>query len=222
MSLEPTKLTQNLYHYLLDVSLRENQICQELRKRIQEDKYCMMQMNPDSSQFLAFLAKTIGAKRCIEVGTYMGYTSLCLALAIPEEGELITLDIDKRCYPIALEYWKKAKVNDKIKFCLSPALVSLEKLLENAENIGAFDLIFIDADKKNYLAYYELALKLIRINGIIAIDNTLWGGAVIDLNVQDVSTQSIRNLNQKLKDDIRIGLSFLSIGDGLSLARRCI
>ncbi len=220
MSIEPTSLNKQLYQYLLDVSLREPEVCKSLRQEISKDPLYFMQCNPDTAQFLALILRLISAKRCLEIGVYLGYTTLRLALELPPDGEIIACDISDEWSEQAAKYWQEAKVADKIKFRKAPALETLGNLIADTNNHLSYDFAFIDADKNNYSAYYELCLKLIRPNGIIAFDNTLWHGDVARPEVKDESTEGIRALNNLLAKDERIDLSLLSIGDGLSLVRK--
>jgi predicted O-methyltransferase YrrM len=178
-----------------------------------------MQIAPEQGQFMAFLIKLIGAKKTLEVGVFTGYSSLVVALALPENGEIIACDVDEEYTQIARTYWEKAGVSHKIKLHLAPAVLTLENLLAKGEE-NSFDFAFIDADKSNYDTYYEQALKLVRVGGVIAIDNVLWDGKVADSRVQDNRTQAIRRLNEKLHQDTRILLSVVPIADGLTLAMK--
>jgi caffeoyl-CoA O-methyltransferase len=178
-----------------------------------------MQIAPDQGQFMAFLIRLIGAKKALEVGVFTGYSSLCVALALPPEGKLIACDISEEYTAIARRYWQKAGVTDKIDLRIAPALETLDQLV-TAGQTNSFDFAFIDADKENYLNYYERALQLVRPGGLIAVDNVLWGGAVADPAVQDESTQAIRAFNQTLHRDERVDLSLVAIADGLTLAMK--
>ena len=222
MSLEPTPLSPELYEYLLRFGVREAEVCKELRHRTAKDRYYKMQSNPDTSQFLAFLLPLLSAKRCLEIGVYTGYTTLWLALALPEEGRVTACDISDQWYDIAYEYWKRAGIAHKIDFCLGPALESLGKLSEagNISEDKKFDLIFIDADKENYLHYCKTCLNLLSERGLLAFDNTLWGGDVARPEVKDKATEGIRALNRYLIENPDLDLTLLSIGDGLSLVRK--
>ena len=220
MSLTPTPLTAELYDYLLSVSLREPSVCQELHELARNDKNSNMQISPDQGQFLAFLVKLISAERCIEIGTYMGYSALWIALHLPESGKLIACDISDQWQKIRETYWQKAKVAHKIETKIQPALATLNTLLEDKANKNSFDFAFIDADKENYVYYYEACLALVRPGGLLAFDNTLWGGDVARKEVNTSSTKAIRQLNEYLHADKRIDLSLLPISDGLTLVRK--
>lgn len=213
-----TPLSEALYDYMLDISLRENPVLKDLRKETEKLPLATMQIAPEQGQFLQFLIKLIHAKHVLELGTFTGYSALCMALALPSDGKLITCDINPEWTSYAPPFWKKAGLSDKIELRLAPALQSLEKLLsEGYEN--KFDLIFIDADKTNYLAYYELALKLLSPKGLIAIDNIFWDAMVIDQSDASAQTRAIRKLNAFIRDDQRVDISLLGIADGLFLVR---
>ncbi len=222
MSLWPTALNPDLYRYLLSASLREPILCYSLRKEAakQDKKNHHMQISPDEGQFLAFLLQLISATHCLEIGTYMGYSALWLALHLPEKGQLITCDISNQWHGLARKYWQQANVDAKISFRLGPAQQSLEALLANDTNRAGFDFAFIDADKEGYLDYYETCLQLIRPGGLIAFDNVLWGGDVARPERQSPSTQGLRRLNAHLLQDQRVDLTIVPIGDGVSLVRK--
>ena len=176
-----------------------------------------MQIAPEQGQFMALLVQLMGAKKCIEIGVFTGYSSLCVALALPPDGKITACDTSEKWTQIARHYWQEAGVAQKIELRLAPALKTLDALL--AENqAGTFDFAFIDADKENYLAYYERCLKLLRHGGLIAIDNTLWSGRVAEPDNREADTVAIREFNSKLHHDQRVALSLLPIADGLTLA----
>ena len=187
-----------------------------------------MQIPPEQGQFMAFLIKLIGAKKCLEIGTYTGYSALCIALAMPEDSITITCDINTKYSDIGQKYWKRAKVNHRINLKIAPALNTLDELINNNEE-STFDFIFIDADKINYIEYYEKSLMLLRQGGIIAIDNVLLFGSVVNPELLDenlkarISNEDIsimKSLNEKIKQDIRVDISMLAIADGLTLVRK--
>jgi predicted O-methyltransferase YrrM len=217
MSIKSLGLSEDLYHYLLDVSVRESETLRQLREETAKHPNATMQITPEQGQFLAFLVKLMGAKKALEVGVFTGYSSLSVALALPNDGQLIACDVSEEYTAIARRYWQAAGVANKVQLHLAPAVETLEKLLA-AGQAETFDFAFIDADKGNYDNYYELALKLIRSGGLIAIDNVLWSGAVADPNNQEASTQAIRALNKKLHQDDRVTISLVPISDGLTLA----
>ncbi|MFB8789637.1 MAG: class I SAM-dependent methyltransferase [Potamolinea sp.] len=210
-------LDERLYDYLLSVSLREPEILRQLREETANHPMGRMQIAPDQGQFMALLVQLIGAKKVLEIGVFTGYSSLVVALSLPSDGKIIACDISAEDTNIARRYWEKAGVADKIELRLAPALQTLDELIASVE-INSFDFVFIDADKRNYPEYYERALQLVRIGGLIAIDNVLWSGKVADPQVEDNQTQAIRNFNEKLHQDERVTLSLVPIADGLTLA----
>jgi predicted O-methyltransferase YrrM len=175
-----------------------------------------MQVAPEQAQFMQFLLRLMGAKKVLELGTFTGYSALAMALALPDDGELITCDLSEEWTSRAHPYWKKANQTHKIKLRLGPALDTLKTLINEGWS-QQFDFIFIDADKTNYLNYYELALKLIQPKGVIAVDNIFWGGKVIDTEETGAQTREIRKLNEFIKKDNRVFISLLPIADGLFL-----
>lgn len=219
MANKTLNLTESLYDYLLDASLREPEVLKRLRVATEAEEFSEMRSAPEQGQFMAMLLKLIGAKRVIEVGTYTGYATLWMALALPAGGEIITCDVSERWTFVARRFWEDAGVDGKIRLELRPAVETLGQLLADGGE-GAFDFAFIDADKVNYENYYERCLELIRPGGLIAVDNVLWGGSVVDPDKQDESTEAIRAFNKKLKGDDRIELSMLPVADGLTLAMK--
>ncbi len=178
-----------------------------------------MQIAPEQGQLMAWLVELIGARRTLEIGTFTGYSSLAVALALPEDGTLVACDRSEEWTTVARRYWEEAGVTQKIDLRLGPAIDTLDGLLrEDGEE--SFDFAFIDADKISYEAYYERALRLLRTGGVVAVDNTLWSGRVADPGVRDESTEAIRAFNEKLHADTRVTLSLVPIGDGLTLARK--
>lgn len=219
MSNVSINLTPNLYAYLQRISLREPVVLQELRKETCHLKNYMMQISPEQGQFMALLVELMGAKKTLDIGTFTGYSSLAVALALPPDGAVITCDVNTEYTDIARRFWEMAGVSHKIDLHIGEAPDTLQTLLDKGE-AGTFDFAFIDADKKNYALYYEKSLALLRPGGLIAIDNVLWGGSVADENAHDKDTQAIRALNEFLLHDERVTLSLLPVGDGLSLARK--
>ncbi|WP_071455566.1 class I SAM-dependent methyltransferase [Gloeomargarita lithophora] len=217
MSPQTLHLTADLYGYLQDHSLREPDILQQLRQETQALSAAQMQISPEQGQFLAFLVQVIGAHRTLEIGVFTGYSSLAVALALPPDGQMVACDINPDTTQIARRYWEKAGVAHKIDLRLAVATDTLATLLAQGE-ANHYDLAFIDADKENYLIYYEQCLQLVRPGGLIVVDNVLWGGAVVNPAVQDRSTQAIRQFNQKLYQDERITLTMLPLADGVTLA----
>ena len=212
-------IDDRLYDYLIAHSLRDLPVLAELRAETAKLPQAGMQTAAEQGQFLGLLIELTGAKRTIEVGTFTGYSALAVALALPPKGRVVACDVNVEFTAIARRYWAKAGVAQKIDLRLAPAKETLDKLLAAGE-AGRFDFAFIDADKENYLAYYERCLELLRPGGLMAIDNVLWGGAVADPATDDKDTRAIRALNDKLKGDRRVTLSMVPIGDGLSLARK--
>lgn len=217
MSTQTLALDDRLYHYLLSVSLREPELLAQLRQETADHPMKSMQIAPEQGQFMALLVRLMGATRALEIGVFTGYSSLAVALALPPEGKLIACDVSQEYTAIARRYWQQAGVAGKIDLWIAPALETLDHLLADGL-AGTFDFAFIDADKQNYLNYYERALELLRPGGLIAIDNVLWSGSVADPTVEDESTVAIREFNQKLQQDDRVFLSLVPIGDGLTLA----
>lgn len=211
-----TLIDDRLYDYLLAVSLRESEILQQLRQETANHPMSQMQIAPEQGQFMAMLVKLMGAKKALEVGVFTGYSALCVALALPPDGQLIACDVSEEYTAIARRYWKLAGVDSKIDLRIAPALETLDQLL--AGHANTFDFAFIDADKGNYPGYYERAIQLVRPGGLIAIDNVLWSGRVADPTVQDNRTEAIRAFNQKLHQDKRILPCVVAIADGLTLA----
>lgn len=220
MSNKSIALNDRVYDYFLSVSLREPAILQQLREETASHPRSMMQIAPDQGQFLALLIQLTGAKKALEIGVFTGYSSLSVALALPDDGKIIACDVSEEYTSIARRYWQAAGVSDKINLRIQPATQTLDELLAAGE-AETFDFAFIDADKENYENYYEGCLKLIRKGGLIVIDNVLWSGKVADPNIQDNSTKALRAFNKKLHQDERISLSMIPIADGLSLARKC-
>ncbi|MBD2562197.1 MULTISPECIES: class I SAM-dependent methyltransferase [Nostoc] len=210
-------LDNQLYNYLLSVSLREPEILLKLRQETASHPRSGMQISPEQGQFMRLLVQLIGAKKTLEVGVFTGYSSLSVALALPDDGKIIAADVSEEFTAIARRYWQEAGVADKIDLRLAPALETLDQLLATGQ-AETFDFAFIDADKENYDGYYERSLQLVRPGGLIAIDNVLWSGQVAQEQNQDESTQAIRALNEKLHHDERITLSLIPIADGLTLA----
>lgn len=209
-------IDDRLYAYICDVAITEPVLLRQLREETAQLDYSVMQISPEQGQFMSLLIKLMGARRAIEIGTFTGYSSICVAQAMPEDGHLICCDISPQWTQMAEKYWALAKLEDKIRLYSQPAEQTLQMLLdEGAEK--SFDFIFIDADKQNYIKYYEMALRLLRKGGLIAVDNTLWSGAVADPDNIEPGTRAIRRFNEMLKDDTRVSQSLLPIGDGLTL-----
>ena len=219
MTKRSISLTDSLYEYLLAVSLREPEVLRRLREETAAYPEARMQIAPEQGQFMAMLARLLDARRCIEVGVFTGYSSLVLALALPEDGRIVACDVSEDWTRVARRYWQAAGVAHKIDLRLAPALETLEGLLATGE-ANSYDFLFLDADKENYLRYYELALQLLRPGGLIVADNTLWSGRVIDPANNEASTAALRQFNERLHRDERVDLSLLPVGDGLTLVRK--
>jgi caffeoyl-CoA O-methyltransferase len=213
----PTPLTDSLYEYSLTVGLREPDVFRELREETSRLTNGEMQIAPEQGPLLALLVQLLGAKNCVEIGTFTGYSSLWVASALPADGKLICCDVSAEYTAVARKYWTKTGLEAKIELRLGPAVESLDSLLAGGA-AGHMDYAFIDADKVNYDAYYERSLKLVRPGGLVAIDNTLWDGKVADAKVNDADTLAIRALNQRIHTDDRVSLCFLPFADGLTLA----
>ena len=212
-------LSDGLYDYLLDVSLREPDVLRRLREETAKIPAAAMQIAPEQGQFMALLVELMEARKAIEVGTFTGYSSLSVALALPPGGRLVTCDVNEEWTAVARRYWAEAGVADRIDLRLAPALETLDGLIAEGE-AGTFDFAFIDADKAGYDAYYERILTLLRPGGLVSVDNVLWSGRVIDTAKQDSDTRAIRAFNEKIHADPRVSLSLVPIGDGLTLARK--
>ena len=219
MSKATTGLDQGLYDYILDTTLREPEILARLRAETDSHPRAGMQISPDQGQLLGLLVELIGAKRIIEIGTFTGYSSTAMALAMPADGELIACDLSEEYTAMARRYWAEAGVDGRIDLRIAPAVETLDALIADGRS-GTFDMAFIDADKESYQDYYERCLTLVRPGGLIAVDNVLWHGRVTDASDTTVDTQAIRAFNAGLKDDGRVTLSMLSVADGLTLARK--
>lgn len=217
MSSKTFTLDEPLYQYLLSVSLREPDLLKRLREETARDPMARMQISPEQGQFMALLVRLMGARRCLEVGVFTGYSSLSVALALPDDGRIVACDVSEPWTAVARRYWAAAEVSHKIDLRLAPALQTLDTLLAAGE-AGRFDFAFIDADKESYPDYFERTLQLLRPGGLIAVDNTLWSGKVADPENQERDTRAIRAFNHRMARDPRIELSLVPIGDGLSLA----
>ena len=221
MSNRTLSLDDRLYEYMLDVAVNESELLQQLRIETCDIEFSAMQISPEQGQFMTLLMRLIGARHAIELGTYTGYSSICIANGLLDDGELICCDISDDWTKVARKYWARAGLDKIITLHIQPAAQTLQALLDEGR-ASTFDFVFIDADKQNYISYYELALKLLRTGGLLAIDNTLWSGAVADPDNQEPGTRAIRGMNELLKDDDRVYKCMLPMGDGLSLAMKNI
>jgi predicted O-methyltransferase YrrM len=211
-------LSQELHAYMVAVGVREPDVLRRLRERTAAIPEHGMQIAPEQGAFMALLVKVMGARTCLEVGTFTGYSSTAVALALPPDGRLVCCDVSREWTDSARETWTEAGVADRVELRLGPAIETLDQLLAEG-GAGRFDFAFIDADKPNYDGYVERALRLVRPGGLIAIDNVLWSGRVADSSVDDESTVAIRTLNEKLASDDRVEVAMVPIGDGLTLLR---
>lgn len=217
MSTRSLNLNDELYSYYQQHAFRDQEILAELRTETAKLSESVMQISPEQGAFMSMLVKLTGAKRILEIGTFTGYSSLSMALALPKDAQMICLDVSEEWTSTAQKYWQKAGVVQKIDLRIAPALESLKSLQSEGQK---FDLVFIDADKESYLKYYEEVLKLTDTGAAILFDNVLWGGSVIDKTKQSESTQAIRELNETLLKDQRVELCMLPIGDGLTILRK--
>jgi caffeoyl-CoA O-methyltransferase len=205
-------LSEALYEYVVAMGARETRVQRALREETQKLPMAGMQIGPDQAALLQVLVRMMGAKRCIEVGTFTGYSALAIALALPSTGKLVCCDVSEEWTAIGRRYWKKAGVEKKIDLRIGPALETLKTLK------GRYHFAFVDADKPNYWNYYERCLALLRKGGVIGVDNTLWGGSVINPEKQGESTRALREFNRRLAKDRRVDIALVPIGDGLTLA----
>jgi len=214
-----TFLPEALETYLFDVLSPRTEVQERLRRETQAHPRAGMQIGPDQGLFLGLLVRMLDARRVLEVGTFTGYSALAMAMALPPGGRIVCCDVSEEYTSVARRYWKEAGVEDRIDLRLAPARDTLAALLME-QGPGSQDLAFIDADKTSYDAYYEACLQLLRPGGVIAIDNVLWSGKVADPAVTDADTAALRALNAKIRDDRRVDAVVLSVGDGVSLARK--
>jgi len=210
-------MSDQLYNYLLSVSVPPDPLWERLRDETTASVGFNMQISPEQGQFMSVLVQMLGVNKALEIGTFTGFSALCVARAMPDQGQLIACDVSEQWTSIAKRYWAQAGLEHKIDLRLGPALETLDQLI--AQGHGAsFDFAFIDADKENYAGYYERCLRLVRAGGVIGVDNTLWSGAVADPGDNSEDTVSIRALNQLIFTDKRVSACVLPIGDGFSLA----
>ncbi len=212
-------VSKTIHDYIVAHSVREPASLAAIRQSTATHPYAYMQMPAESAQFLQLLLRLMGAKRCIELGTFTGYSAVALALALPRDGQLVCCDISSKVTAVARGHAERAGVADKIDFCVGPALDTLDALIQSGA-ANSFDFVLVDADKPGYDGYYERGLSLLRSGGLIAIDNVLWSGTVADPTDTDPSTETLRALNDKIVADERVDVSMLPLGDGLTLARK--
>ena len=218
MSTRSLSLSADIYRYLQEHALREPAVLERLRAATEGMRGAEMQVSPEQGQFMALIVKLVGARRCIELGTYTGYSSLALALALPEDGRLVTCDVSEEWTSVARRFWREAGVEPRIELRLQPGLKTLEEL-EQSAGAGSFDFAFLDADKPNYIAYYEKLLVLVRRGGLIAADNTLFvaGAAIVGRDFGPA--RALREFNDHVHHDERVDLAMVPIGEGLTLLR---
>ena len=220
MSSYTTELTDALHEYLLRFGTRESAVAKALRTETRAaTEWHPMQISPEQGAFMAFLVRLLHVERAIEVGTFTGYSALVVAEALPADGRLIACDVSEEWTAVGRPFWERAGVAEKIDLRLAPAAETLDGLLA-AGDAGTFDFAFIDADKANYDTYYERCLTLLRSGGVVGIDNVLWGGRVANEQADDADTRAIRALNAKVREDGRVDVAMLPVGDGLTLARK--
>ena len=219
MSRRTINLDDNVYDYLLDISLRDTPVQKALRDETDNLEWARMQISPDQAQFMALLVRLINARKALEVGTFTGYSALSVAQAMPDDGVVVACDISEEWTSIGRRFWQQAGVAHKIELHVAPAAETLSSLIEDGQS-GTYDFAFIDADKVNQLTYYELCMQLIHPGGLIAVDNVLWGGDVADPANHNEDTEAIRTFNQFISQDARVDISLVPIGDGLTLARK--
>ena len=217
MSRAITGLEPAIAHYIDALQPPEHPVLAALRERTAELPEADMQIGAAQGQFLRLLLRLIGARRTLEIGVFTGYSTLCTALALPEDGRVVACDISTTWTDIAREYWERAGVAERIDLRIAPALQTLQALAADGQQ-GQFDFAFIDADKTAYSDYYEACLGLLRSGGLIAVDNMLWGGSVVDPQRDDPDTRAIRELARRVRDDQRVDSSLCAAGDGLLLA----
>lgn len=219
MSRNSNFLADDLYSYLLGVSVRDDPLLARLREETASMPMAVMQIAPDQGQFMALLVRLIDARKAIEVGVFTGYSSLCVARALPPDGHLLCCDVDEHWTAVAQRYWREAGVDDRIELVLAPASETLARRLDDGA-AGSYDFAFIDADKTSYDDYYEKCLRLLRPGGLIVLDNVLWSGRVMDADSDDADARALRALNRKLHADDRVDIALLPVADGLFLARK--
>ena len=212
------EINKQLVNYLQSVGYRQDPIIDTLVKETKAlGEVAIMQIAPEQGQFLEIIVKIAKAKRCLEIGRFTGLSTLCMAKGLPKDGKIIAVDNSDEFFSLANKFWKQADIQHKIESVIGQGVEVMQSYVDRQ---FSFDLIFIDADKNNYSHYYELSLELLPSNGIIIIDNMLWGGDVADLSIKDTQTETIRSLNEKIQKDERVHFSLLPISDGLSFVRK--
>lgn len=219
MSTHTIDIDDRLYAYMLDISLREPDVLRRLRDETAKHPMAIMQISPEQGQLMQMLVRMLGAKNCIEVGVFTGYSSLAVALALPADGRIVACDISEDYTAVGEPFWKDAGVRGKIDLRIAPATETLDAMITAGET-GDYDFAFIDADKPGYPEYFERCLSLLRVGGVIAVDNIFMDGNAADPDTTSENAQAMRKFNAMLKDDTRVELSLIPIGDGLTLARK--
>jgi caffeoyl-CoA O-methyltransferase len=219
MTGKSTFLDQKIQDYIQRTTLREEPLLRELREETARMPNARMQIGPEQGQFMRLLAKAIGARSYLEIGVFTGYSALSMALALPEDGQIVACDVSEEYTTVARRYWERAGVAGRIDLRLGPALDSLDRMLERGER-DRFDMAFVDADKANVEGYYERALSLLRRSGLLLVDNVLWGGDVADPGIDDEDTHALRAITRKAQEDERVDLSLVPICDGILIARK--
>ena len=212
------EINKQLVNYLQTVGYRSDPIIDKLVKETQAlGNLAQMQIAPEQGQFLEIIVAISKAKKCLEIGRFTGLITLCMARGLPDDGKIISIDNSNEFLSLANKFWKQADIQHKIESVIGQGVEVMQSYVDRQ---FSFDLIFIDADKNNYPHYYELSLELLPSNGIIIIDNMLWGGDVVDLSIKDTQTETIRSLNEKIQKDERVHFSLLPVSDGLSFIRK--
>jgi predicted O-methyltransferase YrrM len=218
MTAKSTFVDQTIQQYIIDTVVREDPRLRALREETAERPNSRMAIGPEQGQLMALLARTIGARRYLEIGVFTGYSSLAMALALPADGAIVACDVSEEFTSVARRHWQAAGVEHKIDLRIAPALETLSKLRD--QGAEPFDMAFIDADKENVGAYYERALELVRPGGLILVDNVLWGGSVVDSSDRDADTLALRDVSVKAGRDERVDAALLPVCDGLLIARK--
>lgn len=219
MSVRTSTLADDVYQYILDCSSREPAVLKRLREITAPRPEAEMQISPEQGQFMALLARLTGARRCIEIGTYTGYSALAVAMALPPDGKLIACDVSDQWTKVGIPFWKEAGVDSRIELRLQPGLKTLDELLATGQH-NTFDMAFVDADKPNYIEYYEKLLQLVRPGGLILADNTLAVSGSPIVRQDSAIAKALRKFNEHVHHDERVDLSLIPIGEGLTLLRR--
>ncbi|HEX5829306.1 MAG TPA: class I SAM-dependent methyltransferase [Candidatus Limnocylindrales bacterium] len=219
MTAKSMGLPDDVHAYVLAHGVREPAILARLRVETAAHPRAQMQIAPEQGAVLRLLVELLGARRCLEIGTFTGYSSLAVALALPPDGTIVCCDVSEAYTAIARRYWAEAGVAERVDLRIGPAVDTLDALLAGGQ-AGTFDLAFIDADKRGYPAYWERCVELVRPGGVIAVDNVLWSGAVADPEVHDEDTLALREVNARIHADERVTPVLLAIADGMTVARR--